>query len=200
MAKGSRQLKVTFLIIPLFIVFIAAVFCSFLFGIHWQETLGMKKLNDNSIEKLLCFGDNNFTETFQYNCYSPITTPFKGFTSHLECRVLTNLQMNSQSSKYNELMTIKADYIKFSLNFSKNMTLIEQSLQPGEPVKELYKIVENNENIIHGIRNTRLDDFHAEEYEFITLSKKTGKGMVSWIYSQDNLNSDNIALEFFQCN
>ncbi len=195
MGKGSLR-------ITLMACFIA-VAISFILGLHWQEVTENYSLSHNSIQNLSCFGLNNLSQTYQLNCYSPLLTTFRGFKKHLTCQIETNHQMSNSESenlRLNEFTTIKADYDNFTLDFDEGKKTIIQSRQPGEIQKPPYKIVQNDSYVMQGIRNELFDEKLGSIYEFITLSKKTGKGMMVWHNTEDeSQTADSMASEFFQC-
>lgn len=175
---------------------------SFLLGTHWQGTLGRYLISTKSIHNLYCFGRNNLSETFQFDCYSPLKK-FQGFKENLHCHVLTNHQIRNsdvENPDYNDLTTSKANYVNFSLDISYEKNIITQSRQPGEPQKEPYTVVKNDTNIIQGLRETIFSNNFGSEYTFITLSKKTGKGMIVWNNTESlSQQADSISSFFFQC-
>jgi len=183
------------------IIIIFLLFLSFSIGLHWQGTL----YNYIFPKKLTCFGHNNFLETFQTYCYYPLNKKETEFyyTSRLHCQYLTNHQIrktekekNNLKKIYNLITMIKTDYLTFDLDINDVKEKISKSKEPGEIYKEPFKIIENNNRVITGFRKIKYDDFTYED-QYLTLSKKTGKGIIYWINTIKD--DQNIALEFFQC-
>jgi hypothetical protein len=204
MAKRDKYFSPKIFI--LVILFLIAIVVSFNFGLHWNGTLATKI----TPKKLTCYGHNNFWETYQVDCYSPLNDKQKKFvfTDHLKCSLITNYQLYNVNSKYqldtpptfNGILLIKTDYRNFNLDFDYSHNEIQRSRDPGEPVKDPYVIIQNDNNVINAIRKTKLSDFFGYEYQFITFSKKTGKGIIAWTNTQDySSNQDSFAAEFFQC-
>jgi hypothetical protein len=107
---------------------------------------------------------------------------------------------NEQNHTFNEFITIKADNINFTLDLNISKAEIRQSSQPGEILKVPYTVIQNDINVLQGIRKSKVSDFFGNVYDFITISKKTGKGMMVWNNSEDeNPSSDSIASFFIQC-
>jgi len=188
------------------VLFFSSVIASFLFGLHWHGTIAGKI----TPKKLTCWEHNNLWETYQVDCYFPLNEKQQKFTfsNHLKCALITNHQLNNVDSKYalesqsvyDEVSLIKTDYMGFTLDFDYSHNEIKRSRDPGEPIKEPYVIIQNDERVVNAIRKTKLDDFFGYEYQYVTLSKKTGKGIVTWTNTQDyNLQQDSFASEFFQC-
>jgi hypothetical protein len=197
--KRSPHKKIQLIVAAVFISFL-----SFLFGIHWHGTIGSEMINRRMINNLFCYGHTNFLETFQLNCHSPQVSTFGAFKNHMNCQALTNHQMtNSRSPTHtdNEFTIVKADYVKFTLDIDSETSTIVQSPQPGESAKEPYKVIQNDEDNVQAIRTAAIDDFYGHVYEYMTLSKKTGKGMLVWTNTDDNIpQGDSISSTFFQCN
>lgn len=191
----------------LIILFFSSLIASFLSGLHWHGTIARKI----TPKKLTCWEHNNLWETYQIDCYYPLSKKQKDFqlSTHLECSLITNHQLNNidknfqleSESAYDEVGMIKTDYRGFILDFDYPNNEIKKSRDPGEPLKEPYVIIQNDERVVNAIRKTRLDDFFGYEYQYITLSKKTGKGIITWTNTQDyNSKQDSFASDFFQCN
>ncbi|HLL60135.1 MAG TPA: hypothetical protein VK338_00300 [Candidatus Nitrosocosmicus sp.] len=187
--------------IILFVIILGLIISAFSFGVHWHGRLEKQFLSD-PYNTIRCFGLNNFKETYQLNCYSPKKNNFQ-FNSKLQCRTTMNHQMdnsNPYNTGFNEYVTIKADNIEFKLDINDERNSITRSTEPGERTKEPYKLIVNDTHLVQGIRNTKLNDIFRSEYEFITLSKKTGKGMRVWNNTDDHHpQSDSIASFYFQC-
>lgn len=198
----SRAITIVFMI---FLLLATAIY-SFLFGLHWHGTISEKIVP----KKLTCYEHNNFWEAFQVNCLYPLNKNQKEFkfSNHLNCSLITNHQLNNvdknhqleSESVYDEVMVIKTDYRSFNLDFDYRNNEIKRSRDPGEPIKEPYVIIQNDERVVNAIRKTKLDDFFGYEYQYVTISKKTGKGIITWTNTQDyNSQQDSFASEFFQC-
>lgn len=199
-------MKVLIKLIFFLLLFIFLLIGSFLFGLHWHGTIA-QKINP---DKLMCWGHNNLWETFQVDCYYPLNkkqTKFK-FSKEIKCSLITNSQLFNDNSKYqpgkqlkyNGVSLIKTDYRNFVLKFDYPNNEVIKSFDPGEPLKEPFVIIQNDNNVINAIRKTKIDDFFGYEYQYLTLSKKTGKGIISWLNTENfNSDEDSIASEFFQC-
>jgi len=176
---------------------------SFLFGIHWHGTLGDWMRENGTIKTLSCFGNNNLTETFQLDCYAPFVSS-KEFVYNKEmvCHVLTNHQLSVMPDKpFYDIGLIKSDYVQFSLLVDEDKQTIQRSNTGGEMSRGLYTLVQQDDVILHGIQKNVYDDgFSKREYEYITVSKKTGRGMRMWVNVNLKYKSGNgIASDFFQC-
>jgi len=130
------------------------------------------------------------------------------FSNHLSCHLLTNHQLHdvnqqyelASPTKYNEISLIKTDYVNFTLDLNYTKNEIVRSKEPGEPNKNPYSIIQNDTKVVNAIRKTHIDDIFGYQYEYITFSKKSGKGVSSWINTQDySSDRDSLASEFFQC-
>jgi len=190
----------------LVLIFFSSVIAFFFLGLHWHGTL-MGKITP---KKLTCYEHNNFWEAYQVHCYFPLNKEQQSFifSDHLKCSLITNHQLHNVDSQYqlegrsiyDEVGLIKTDYREFTLDFNYQHKEIVRSRDPGEPVKEPYVIIQDDERVINAIRETKIDDFFGYEYQYIILSKKTGKGIVTWTNTHDyNLKQDSFASEYFQC-
>ncbi|MDO8611021.1 MAG: hypothetical protein Q7R95_10880 [bacterium] len=206
----KQKIRSNMRIIKYLIVFII-IFCvmgAFFVGLNWSSiTLLSKRIIPT---QLMCFGFNNLQETYQLNCYAPLTKNQKkySFKDHLICKTITNHQFRTSDTKYqfespkiyNEITSIKNDYSNFILDFDYGNNEIKSSSQPGEPKKDPFVIIQNDNNVVNAIRKTKLDNYFGYEYQYITLSKKTGKGSLTWTNTQDfDPHLDSFATEFFQC-
>jgi len=205
-AKGKKtSSKVTTVIFIIVLLTITAVLF-FLVGLHWHGTIKGKI----APKKLSCWEHNDFWGTYQVDCYYPLSQKQKNFTfsDHLKCYLITNHQLsnvdeNYQSgskSVYDEISLIKADYMSFTLDFDYSNNEIKRSRDPGEPLKKPYVIIQNDEKAVNAIRKTKINDFFGYVYQYMTISKKTGKGIIAWINTEDyNPSRDSLNSEFFQC-
>lgn len=183
-------------------IFISAVvmlflFMSFQLGLHWQGILA-DNVDLNKLTNLRCYGHNNWEETYQLSCFSP----FKQFTykQDLDCQTLTNHQMSNSRNEnsHNEFLTIRADYMSFNLYVKEGS--IDKPPTAGEFPKPAFKIVYEDDNAIQAVRNVTFDGIFGDVYEYISLSKKSGKGVITWLNSTGySLDSDSMATEYFQC-
>lgn len=188
---------------------IIAVALSFLFGIHWQGTLGDWKLDNDAITALTCYGNNNLTETFSTNCYVLPKQEHKPFvyTTQLSCHVLTNHQFDvTYDTPLYAIDLIKADYVQFSLTVDEQNGILERSNTGGEMAHGPYIIMENDDVVLHAMRKTvferthPFEDIHEGVYEYITLSKKTGRGIRAWVNVDfQNAKDDGVVSDFFYC-
>ncbi len=205
-AKRKKGVNKTYFLIFSLVFLISVIIVSFLVGLHWHGTI-VRKIPP---KKLTCQEHNNFWETYQIDCYSPLTEKQKNFifSNRLTCSLLTNNQLMDVDKKYekklpksyHEIVLIKTDYVNFTLDFDLQNNEIIRSREPGEPMKNPYEIIQNDENIISAIRKNKFDDFFGYEYQYIMLSKKTGKGISTWANTEDfKPDSDSINTEFFQC-
>jgi len=198
------------IILPLFLVvfFIVGVIGAFVLGLHWTTTrlYSLKAVPKN----LTCVGHNNETETYQVDCYAPLTKGQQNFTfrNHLSCRNLTNHQLDTAGSEfgntgakvYSSITLIPADYMSFTLDFDLPNKKIMKSVDPGEGTKDPFIVAQQDPHIVSGMRITRHGDIFGAEYQYLTVSKKTGKGVLMWNNSQDySANEDSFASFFFQC-
>lgn len=202
--KKVKKIKYIFILLILSVIIF---FLGFNLGLHWHGFLYEKIYP----KKLTCLGHNNFWETFQIECLFPFNKKQKTFifSNKLKCNILTNHQFNNylenknnlkKSIEYGNITLIKADYRDFILNFDYKNNEIIRSKDPGEPNKDPYVIIQNDDKVINAIRKNKLDNFFGYEYQYLTISKKTGKGAIIWLNSEDfNQNKDNINTEFFQC-
>lgn len=200
--KSFKYIKASILLIG--IICLSTV--SFFLGLHWHGMIA-EKIKPS---KLTCYEHNAFWGTFQTDCYSPMNVKQKNFkfSDSLNCSLLTNHQLDSVNDKfelrsasvYNAVTFIKTDYRNFTLKFNIKNNEIVSSFDPGETTKDPYAIIQNDERVASGIRKTKIDDFFGYEYQYIMLSKKTGKGTVVWTNTQDySQTQDNFVSEFFQC-
>lgn len=183
--------------ILLVFIFLIINFIFFNFGIHWHGFISDKI---NYFEKLKCFAHNNFSETFQLDCYYPIKNNNFVFSNKLKCQILTNNQIDDyyKNNKKSFLLSlIKADYQSFYLNIDEKNNLILKSYAPGEPIKSAFTILKNNKNIISGYRFNNYDH-QINDSQFITISKKSGKGIIYWFNEYDDINHS-VASEYFFC-
>lgn len=185
------------------VVVFFTVLLSFFFGIHWQGTFGNWMVEKNAIKTLSCFGNNNFTETFQTDCYVPslvINQPF-AYKTQLSCQVMTNHQFDVMyDAPFYNISLIKSDYVHFSLGIDEQKKTLERSNTGGEMSSGPYTIIQDDDFIIHAMRKNIFDSLSINEYEYITLSKKTGRGIRSWMnIDVKDEEKSNIASDFFQC-
>jgi hypothetical protein len=183
------------------IIFSFLLYSFFYIGLHWHGTLSDYIFP----KKLTCFSHNNFLETFQTDCYYPLNNKEVEFyyTNKLHCQYLTNHQLektikekNSLKKIYNLITMIKTDYRNFDIDINDIEEKISKSKESGESDKEPFKIIVNNNRIVTGFRKTQYTDF-AYKDQYLTLSKKNGKGIIYWINTIKN--DQNIASDFFQC-
>lgn len=196
-----------------FVIVLLLVSVSFLIGLYWHTII--LRISTINPSHLRCLGLNNLSETYQVDCYFPVTSQTQNFEfkQKLDCNILTNSQFNNggeefslhknmpnpEYDNYNNITLIKSDYRNFSLDFSQP-NQITQSSEPGEPHKEPYSINSESENIVHAERIFTPNDFFGETYEYITVSKTSGKGMKTWVNTdRDDLENDSMVIDFFQC-
>ena len=183
-------------------IFVSAVvmvffFMSFQLGLHWQGILA-DNLSLSKLTNMKCYGHNNWEETYQLSCFSP-TQQFS-YKKDLDCRTLINHQMSNSGpgNISNEFITIKADYMSFRLHINKES--IDKPPTPGEFDKPAFRIVYEDSSVVQAVRNASIDGFFGDVYEYISISKKSGKGVITWFnstgYSHDG---DSMATEYFQC-
>ena len=200
--KSFSTIKTLFLLVCI----LCLTIFSFFLGLHWHGLIA-EKIKPN---KLSCYEHNAFWGTFQTDCYSPMNAKQKNFkfSDSLKCSLLTNHQLDSVNDKfelrftpvYNAVTFIKTDYRNFTLKFDNKNNEIVSSFDPGETKKDPYAIIQNDERVASGMRKTKIGDIFGYEYQYIMLSKKTGKGTVVWTNTQDySQTQDNFVSEFFQC-
>lgn len=199
--KKSDIKKPLFLL--LLILAIIVIVLSFNFGLHWHATyyryFGIPDAN------LTCYSHTNLTESYQTNCVLPLDNSFFQFKNHLECQAVTNNQFgqnNDHKRSREEIVLIKSDYHKFSLDFKDNKII--RSKDVGSfPKNEDYTIMKDSHGIIQAMRpvqNENLDKNY--EYEFISFSKNTGHGMQFWHNvkkEKEAWTDDSMAMYFFKC-
>lgn len=173
------------------------LYMSFQLGMHWHGILA-DNVNLKKLTNLRCYAHNNLEETYQLSCFSP----FQTFTykKDLNCQTLMNHQMSNDGIEniHNEFLTIRADYMSFKLHIKKER--IDKPPTAGEFDKPAFKIVFEDENTIQAVRNAEIDSFFGDVYEYISLSKKSGKGILSWFNSRGHsFDRDSMAMEYFQC-
>jgi hypothetical protein len=191
--------KLTIIILLIHILAITA----FMLGVKWHELLynsyGFPK------DKMVCYGHNNYLESYQTDCILPDAVKPFAFKNHLQCHTLTNQQYDQTNVRFdktqkNAIFFTKTDYIDFTIDISKDSII--RSLDPGTERSEPYKIIINSHDIIQAVRPSKtagLDEEH--QYEFITFSKTNGKGMEVWqnVSQKESPTTNAISSFFFQC-
>lgn len=189
-------------------MFLGIGIVSFIFGTFWQ-TLYYGYFGQIPQHTFICFNYSNFFQSYQTNCDIPSLSqkPFH-FSHHLFCQAITNQQLYDRVDAMGkpmpgkEAMLIKNDYVHFTLDFH-DKTLI-QSVGVGQTRTEAYTIIKDSHDIIQAVQPVKLENLDiADSYTFITISKKTGKGMEVWHNLARTVGKladpDSIGSHFFQC-
>jgi len=200
----SFRIKIIFLSL----IFILTGGTFFFLGLFWHTLYygNFRHIPNN----FFWFSYNNLTESYQTNCITPPLSqrPFH-FTNHLSCQNITNQYLDSKPNASDLEVTFqKDDWVTFSLDYQEKILKRSRDIGSSQTM-EPYTIVQDSHNIIQAVRPIKNMDTTGSKslpelgsYDFITLSKVTGKGMEvrhnlgKWM----NLpNSDSITSNFFQC-
>lgn len=206
MAKKTNYLTYWFIILFTIVIVLLSTILS---GFSWNTfRFSLSSIPQNIFT---CLSYNNSYEAFQMDCFIPHETKPFYFKNKLTCTAYTNQSFGKSKwrkndTERNSMTFVKSDYIKFSIEFlgQKNMKL---SASDGRNID--YKIIKDTDDVIQGIGTTNsprlkipiptptdLKTITAEN--FITLSKKYGKGMEVW-HNGEWYGDASIGSFFFQC-
>lgn len=184
---------------PIIFAIIIVGAASFLLGLFWQTLYAnFGKIPDNSFT---CFSLNNLTGSYQTSCFLPLSFQQSfHFHRNLSCQAFTSQVFDEsiwgKGDPVRKMITLsKSEYITFTINFQGNT--LDRSPEAGEEKAEPYTIIKDTHDIIQAIRPVKQEDLDkATSYDFITLSKRTGKGMEIWHNTSEPYS---IGSYFFQC-
>lgn len=97
---------------------------------------------------------------------------------------------------------IKSESIRFSLTFQNDKIIRSRDTGSMDPLED-YTIIKDEHNIIQAVRPVNKENYNqVYSYEFLTFSKKSGRGMEVWqniTKNNERWTDDSIGSYFFQC-
>jgi hypothetical protein len=176
---------------------------SFYAGLNWTQLT--KNLNLGNLD-YHCFTYNNLNDAYQVNCYDRRAISSFVMKPHLSCTVQSNIQNygnDSETELSNVVMMTKADYDRgvLDLNDKQIVETVPDSTVEFDELHDgqiTYDIIVNDQDNIIATRTGIDSESGNKIQETISLSKKSGKGIKSWNYSQDSALSG-ITTEYFMC-
>jgi hypothetical protein len=207
---------------------VVLVSCGFYFGTKFPTKNSAQKLENFTPTTitpviqpsgLTCYVPNGIPfDASWYTCLSPISDNNFTLKNQVDCQLQTHQVANITGKEWQPTqadMTLKPktdavyniyytfpDQTQFALNFDYQHNEVDISGDLEQPKdKQPFVIIQNDPRIINAIRITDLkDESLGHEYEYLTLSKKTGKGVRTYSRSGDNPNRDVVFGDnFFQC-
>ncbi len=187
------------------ILFLLVSITAFFFGTRWTTILyGISSIPR---DKLTCFSQSNFWEDYQTNCFLPDRINTFTFREKLKCTAYTNQQFSESLYSLKEgnrttAMMIKSESIRFSLTFQNDKIIRSRDTGSMDPLED-YTIIKDEHNIIQAVRPVNKENYNqVYSYEFLTFSKKSGRGMEVWqniTKNNERWTDDSIGSYFFQC-
>lgn len=191
--------------ILIFLIFLTILSTVFYLGLHWHTVL--YSFSKIPREKLTCFSHSNFWEDYQTNCFIPDRGYDFKFKERLECKTYTNQQFNEElysekDGNRTTTMMIKSDSVRFTLTFQGDKIIRSHENGSMDSLED-YTIIKDENNIIQAVRPANKENYNSVySYEFLTFSKKSGKGMEVWQNvpkDDERWTNDGIGSYFFQC-
>jgi len=167
---------------------------AYMFGRQAQSPDATQKTSSETIaeppkDMLSCIAVDDSGDVYQTTCFVPTVydEPFT-YTDHLTCAVQTNLTYSGEIWEAGDqergiITHSQSDYFSFSLERAGNELI--RSLDPGTSKTENYTIIRENDYLLQAVRpQPGSADTAPDAFEFLTLSKQSGRGMEVW---QNNL-------------